>query len=342
MLKRILIVLAISLSLVVAAVPMRTVKAILMTPDEVAMLDANSLDDSSDSAVTKKKKENGFARAVKAPFKAIGRLFGIGRKDNNRISRMREGDAKKFESVGLTRVVDARVVPPDQTTTKPAAEKPAIDAATISDEDARKISAREHLEYGRQLLNGGDLNGAIAALSTAITLNPKLKDAHNLMGVAYESKGLRNIAFKSFEMALKGGDDDPEHLNNLGYLYYKNGELDNALKYLKRAVKKAPANQRYWNNLGLVQARMLNFDDAYESFARANGQFQGHMNVAARLQLQGMYTAAIKHLEQARALRPKSTDILERLVALYDRTGRSNDALEARNSITTLRAVATQ
>lgn len=344
MFKRICIVLAISLAIVTAGVPIRTAKGILMTEAEVEMLNADSTAEgsttSSDSDGTKKG-GNRFVRVMKAPFSAIGRLFGFGRKkDNNKISRMSEKDAKKFESSATTRVLDARTGP-TQLQTKPAADKPAIEAADLSDEDAKKIKAREHLEYGRQLLTNGDLNGAIGALSTALTLNPKLRDAHNLMGIAYEAKGLRNHAFQSFELALKGDDDDPEHINNLGYLYFKNGEYENALKYIKRAVKREPANQRYWNNLGLVQAQIGKYDDAYKSFVRASGELEGHLNIAIRLQRQGLFNDAIRHFELARALRPNSTDILDRLITLYDHTGRTEDAQVARSALTALRALAT-
>lgn len=342
MFKRMFVVVAISLALVVSALPLCTVHAILMTDDEVEMLEAESVetfDDVDDG--TPRKKGNTFTRVVKAPFKAIGRLFGAGKKDDNKISRMREKDAKQFESAPLTRVIDARMIAPEQTATKPAIDRTNLDLETISDEEKRKLEAREQLAFGRQLLNSGDLNGAITVLSSALTLNPKLRDAHNLMGVAYESKGLRNLAFKSFELALKGDGDHPEHLNNLGYLYYKDGDHDNAIKYLKRAAKKAPENPRYWNNLGLAQAQLGKFDDAYKSFARAMGELEGHLNIATRLQRLGRFNEAIKHLEEARTLKPKSTDILARLVALYDHTGRANDAQEARNSITSLRSVAT-
>ena len=342
MFKRICIVMSVSVALMCGGVPMRTANAVLMTEAEVEALNAKSAEPARASDTdTGKKNENGFVRALKAPFKAIGRLFGFGNKNEKKISRMREKDAKKFESATVTRVIDARMVPPDQTTTRPSADNPSIDAATISDEEAKSIAAREQLEYGRQLLNSGDLNGAIAALSTAVSLNPKLNDAHNLMGVAYEAKGLRNLAFKSFELALRGDNDDPEHVNNLGYLFYKNGEYENALKYLKRAVKRAPENQRYWNNLGLAQAQLRKFDDAYKSFARANGELEGHLNIATKLQRVGREDEAIKHLERARSLQPKSTEILARLVSLYERTGRASEAQEARASITTLRALAT-
>ena len=93
MVKRSLIVLALTLVLVTSAVPVRHVSGVLMTPDEVAMLDAASRDGDD-----QKKGDNTFVRVLKAPIKAIGRLFGAGKKDDGKPQRLSRKDVKKFES----------------------------------------------------------------------------------------------------------------------------------------------------------------------------------------------------------------------------------------------------
>lgn len=330
MLKRSLIVVLLTLVLVISAVPTRPVQGVLMTPEEVAMLDAASLDAKDDQS----KSGNGFVRVLKAPFKAIGRIFGIGgNKDDSKPQRLSRKDVKKFETVGTARVIDARTTgfeskPADQPTENAAPINPALAAS------------QENLERGRAFLNSGNVNDAIAALSTAATTDPKLHEAYNLLGVAYEAKGMRTRAFESFEKALKADNDNPEYLNNLGYLYFKDGDYDKAAKYLKRAVKTAPNVQRYWNNLGLVQSQRTKWDDAYECFVHAVGEFEGHMNVANRSQAMGHDKTAIKHLEQARALRPATAEILLRLAVLYKRSGNDELAAEANSALTTVRSQA--
>ena len=313
MVKRSLIVFALTLVLVTSAVPVRRVNGVLMTPEEVAMLDATSRDTDGQS-----KGDNTFVKVLKAPFKAIGRLFGAGKKDDDKLQRLSRKDVKKFETVGAAKIVDARTTGSET----PAAEK--VDPAT-----AALAPARENLERGRALLNGGNAADAITVLSTAVSTDPTLHEAYNLLGVAYEMKGLRDRAFESFEKALKADNDNGEYLNNLGFLYFKNGDNDKAVKYLKRAVKVAPQTQRYWNNLGLVQAQRAKFDEAYECFVRAVGEYQGHINVANRSQTMGYDKIAIKHLEQARVLRPATAEILLRLAVLYKRTGNEELAAEA-------------
>ena len=330
MLKRSLVVVSLTLVLVISAVPIRPVQGVLMTPAEVAMLDASSKDVKDDQS----KGENGFVRVLKAPFKAIGRIFGIGgNKDDGKPQRLSRKDVKKFESVGTARVVDSRTTGFDSA---PVAQ-PTENTAPV---DPALAAPQENLERGRALLNSGNVNDAIAVLSTAASTDPKLHEAYNLLGVAYEAKGMRDRAFESLEKALKADNNNPEYLNNLGYLYFKNGDYDKAAKYLKRAVKSAPDVQRYWNNFGLVQAQRAKWDDAYECFLHAVGEFEGHMNVANRSQAMGYDKTAIKHLEQARALHPATAEILLRLAVLYKRTGNEQLAAEANSALTAVRSQA--
>jgi len=328
MVKRTSIVLILTLLLVTSAVPVRNVHGVLMTPEEIAMLDGASKDVNGQS-----KGENGFVKVLKAPFQAIGRLFGAGKKDEDKLQRLSRKDVKKFESVGTARVVDARTTGFET----PAAAQTSENAAPLN---PALSSAQENLERGRTLLNEGNINDAIAVLSTAATTDPKLHEAFNLLGVAYEAKGMRDRAFESFEKALKADDDNGEYLNNLGYLYFKNGDNDKAAKYLKRAVKVAPQSQRYWNNLGLIQAQRAKFDDAYDCFVRAVGEYQGHINVANRSQSMGYDKVAIRHLEQARVLRPVNAEILLRLAVLYKRTGNDELAVGANKALDAARSQA--
>ena len=322
MVKRSLIVFALTLVLVTSAVPIRHVHGVLMTPEEVAMLDAASRNNDGQS-----KGDNTFVRVLKAPIKAIGRIFGLGKKDDNKLERLSRKDVKKFESVGVAKAVDARTS---------GFETPAA-AATATENapgvDPALASAKENLERGRALLNSGNATEAITVLSTAVATDPKLHEAYSLMGVAYEMKGLRDRAFDSFEKAVKADKNNGEYLNNLGFLYFKNGDHDKAVKYLKRAVKVAPQAQRYWNNLGLVQAQRANFDEAYDCFVRAVGEYEGHINVANRSQAMGYDKTAIKHLEVARVLRPATAEILLRLAVLYKRSGNEELAAEANKAL---------
>lgn len=267
--------------------------------------DANVLEDSGSTAGNssdQKKSGNKVARIITAPFKAFGRLFG--HKDDNKLQRMTEKDSEKFASVAVARVDDSRTM-----------ESKKLTEAT---------SAKEHLANGRTYLLNGQLNEAIAELSTAASLDPKLTEAHNLLGVAYDKKGFADRAKQSYERAVKVEPEDAQALNNLGFSLYQNGNYRAAVDRLKRAVKLAPTDDRILNNLGLALCRLGKFEEAYKNFARASGPYTGNLNTGRMLERFGRDDDAIKYYEAARQIDPNSTLALKRLTELYKRTGRTN------------------
>jgi Flp pilus assembly protein TadD len=274
--------------------------------------DANVLEDSgSEAGATTERKKGGnkVVKVLAAPFKAFGRLFGAGR-DDRKMRRMSEEDAEKFASVGVEKIEYDR-------------------------NENKKISlsgsAKEHLQAGRRYLLTGHHNEAIAELSMAVSLDPKLTEAHNLLGVAYNQKGFADRAKESFERAVKNDPQDAETLNNLGFALYQNGNYRAAVDRLKRAAKLAPTDERILNNLGLALCRLGKFDDAYQSFSRANGPLVGNLNIAKMLERFGREDDAIRYYESARQIDPMNSIALKRLADLYQRVGKTaeSDAVRA-------------
>ncbi|MGB8507509.1 MAG: tetratricopeptide repeat protein [Pyrinomonadaceae bacterium] len=266
----------------------------------------------ANEAATQTKKGNRFARFFKAPFKVVGKLIGVGG-DDNKLARMTDRDAGKFESVGVMRWEDRR-----------------NDGTRASGTEG---TARDYLERGRTLLEAGQLNEAIGELSRAASLDPKSSQAHSLLALAYDRKGLHDRAKDSYERAIDVDEHDAQALNNLGYSLYLNGNYRAAVDRLKRAAKYAPNDGRILNNLALAQCRLGKYDDAYKSFSRAGGEFNGHTNVAALLERMGRDDEAVKHYEQARRLQPEAPDVLRRLADLYARTGHASEADQLRHAV---------
>jgi Tfp pilus assembly protein PilF len=275
-------------------------------PDAIVLEDSGS---EAGAAVEPKKKGNKVVKVLTAPFKAFGRLFGGG-KNENKIERMTEKDAERFESAAFTRVEDARTV------------KKVSSAST----------AREHLEAGREFLVNGAYNEAISELSTAVSLDSKLTEAHNLLGVAYDKKGFGDRAKDSFERAVKL-QEDAETLNNLGFALYQSGNYRAAVDRLKRAAKLAPTDERILNNLGLSYCRLGKIDEAYKAFARANGPLTGNLNTAKMLERFGREDDAIRYYEAAREIEPNNSIALRRLADLYHRVGRAAESEAARAAL---------
>ncbi len=299
--RRILAVI-IALVLTIAATTMWSASTVLREGDP----DANAIEDSGSEAGTAEEREdkkdggNKVVKVLAAPFKAFGRLFS--HKDKNKLERMTERDADKFETVGVSKITDS---------TTP--EEIKLAAAN---------SAKEHLANGRTYLQNGQYNEAIGELTTAVSLDPKLGAAHSLLGIAYDKKGLGDRAKESYEKAVKVEPEDPQTLNNLGFSLYQNGNYRAAVDRLKRAAKLAPTDDRILNNLGLALCRLGKFEEAYKHFSRAAGAYTGNLNTARMLERFGRDEEAIKYYEAARAIDPHSTLAVSRLAVLYKATGR--------------------
>ena len=277
--------------------------------------DANVIEDMGSSAGVSEQKKGGnkVVKVLAAPFKAFGRLFG--RKNDSKLQRMSEKDAEKFASVGVAKVDDARTV-----------------------EAAKLVSttAKEHLAAGREYLVTGRINEAITELSTAASMDPKLTEAHNLLGVAYDKKGFGERAQDAYKRAIQVEPEDAETLNNLGFSFYQAGNYRAAVDRLKRAAKLAPTDERILNNLGLALCRLGKFDEAYKSFARANGVLTGNLNMARMLERFGRDDDAIKYYEAARQVDPNNTFALRRLADLYERVGKLDESQAVRTALSSV------
>jgi Flp pilus assembly protein TadD len=275
---------------------------------------------------------NNIGDALGAPFRAIGKLFGGGKK-NKPATKITEKDIKKFESSQLSRVKDSqRPITGNAAANTPASVTTAEAAPAIVD----------HLRQGREFLEAGQLNEAIAELTLAVSIDPKSGDAQTLLGVAYDRKGLGARAREAFEAAVHGQGDRAMHLNNLGFLLYRQGYFDDAIKYLKTATKINSDDNRIWDNLAIAQLADDRFDDAYKSSVHVRGEFESRLKIAQSLDARGKLKEAIKYLEKARAIQPKSTEALSQLATLYDRTGQEEKSLSARQSLNALLTVAVQ
>lgn len=291
-----------------------------------AAAEAAETEAAQETAETPKKKSgNSFTRALGAPFRALGRLFGGGnsnkKNEPSSARKISEKDAATFESAKLSRVKDAR----SEDSTPPVVLNQPVDV---------------HLKNGRELLNAGKVNEAIAELSAAESADPNSAEIQNLLGVAYGSKGMNDRALKAFEAAVRADKNNAQYLNNYGFLLLQTSDFEAAVKYLKRAAKLSPNDARIWNNLAIAQCQRGKFDEAYQNFVRAVGEYDGRVNMAAQLLAQGLGQEAIKHLEVAHSLRPDSTEVLSRLTGLYRMTGRITDAENTRRNLLALQTSA--
>ena len=80
-----------------------------------AVAGSTAADTTTKDSDANKKSNNGFVRVISAPFRALGRLFGGGKKNEQQARRISNKEADQFETKPLTRIKDATtpLVTPD-------------------------------------------------------------------------------------------------------------------------------------------------------------------------------------------------------------------------------------
>jgi tetratricopeptide (TPR) repeat protein len=319
--------------------------------------------DSTDGA--NKKGGNAFLRALAAPFRALARLFGEGKKNSSTsdVAKTKQ-ETTKTNAAAVTNV--ATVAPPAAThspsavtpTTLPALTFPAASpaspaqttAATVTPPAAPTMGERETttnapftplvvgvrhdpISQGRALINEGLIESAISELSVAAATGVNLLEANNLLGLAYDRRGQHKEAQGFYERALTVAPNDAHVINNLGYSLYLDDRPQEALAKLKLAAKLDPSSREIYNNLGFVCGKLAKYADAFRNFARAGGELYARYQTGALLETAGRDRDAIKHYEAARKIDPTSTEVLRRLINLYNRTGQRDKAEAAERAL---------
>ena len=94
---------------------------------------------------------------------------------------------------------------------------------SIADDAAR------YYEKGTNFLRDGNLNEAIAALTTAVALRPGYAIAYNNRGLAYYKKDKYIKAAGDFRRAIQFNPNDEMPYNNVAIVFCKQGDYDKAL-----------------------------------------------------------------------------------------------------------------
>ena len=329
-----------------------------------SVVSAATFESSEDAAQAPKKRGNGFVRALTAPFRALGKLFGGGRKRKGSeapVGRSVEAgaSAEQREATAVLRPLEKSEELKEKTENKREASKPLapLSAAAPSTPASSEPSPSkplttepppkppyewkpfiegvpaDHLSQGRALLYYGYFNEALAELSIAATVGPDLVEANNLLGQACDRLGQHRQAREYYERALSLAPYNSSVLHNLGYSLYLADDYKAALKRLKQAARAAPNDPRIAESIGLVEYQRRNYDEAHKSFARVEGEFHARLKLARMLEFDRLYKESIKQYEAALRLQPASPVVLEQLAELYHRTGRTKDAESARRTL---------
>lgn len=181
-------------------------------------------------------------------------------------------------------------------------------------------SARIHVYFGHAYLMGDQYDRAIAEFKQALKKDPKVKEAHYFLGLAYlsrdEDNGFDESAAEDRAEIQNNPDDFRPHYD-LGNIDLKLHRVEEAERELKRSAEIEPDNPDPLIELGELFISQRRLREAEAAMARAialtkdvsrNGyQVNRAYYVLGRIQMEtGRREAAVKNLNTSVALREKT------------------------------------
>jgi tetratricopeptide (TPR) repeat protein len=135
-------------------------------------------------------------------------------------------------------------------------------AALRAEEERRKQAEAEVrarystlMSQGHTDINNGDYNGAIAAFSDAMRLDPKNALAFTNRGVAYERKGDMDRAIADYSEAIRLNPNYALASSNRGIAYARKGDNDRAIADFNEAIRLDPKNVLAFANRGIAYGK---------------------------------------------------------------------------------------
>jgi Flp pilus assembly protein TadD len=178
-----------------------------------------------------------------------------------------------------------------------------------------------YLDLGIKLIMQGDLENAITAFCTAITLNPNYSPAYNNLGLVFKNTNRPHEAESCFCRAIELNPNDSYAYNNLGLVLMGLGNLQKAEECFHRAIKLNPYDPAIYNNLGTVLEETYHFTEAELAYRRAiklNPNYpEAHNNLGTLLRVTKHFQEAKEQLCQAVKLRSNYSEAECSLANLY-------------------------
>ncbi|MCB2182111.1 MAG: YcaO-like family protein [Desulfobulbaceae bacterium] len=131
-----------------------------------------------------------------------------------------------------------------------------------------------YLEFylGKNLIELGDLDGALSHLQRALSLNPQEEDLpyiHSYLGDCLKNLGKFEEAMTAVKLGLEYDEERPDMHNIMGVCYFKLDQFDKAITHFHRAVELAPTSAIDYANLGVNYRKVGNVKDAVKYFELA-------------------------------------------------------------------------
>ena len=127
---------------------------------------------------------------------------------------------------------------------------PAVASTADLSDTALTTEARGFLENGQTFARDGQWRAAIALYKNALDINPRLADAHFLLGVAYYQDDDPSSAVSALRRASELNPRSARTFYNLGVAYAGTGDKAKEMAAYRQALKLDPGHISAHYNLG--------------------------------------------------------------------------------------------
>ena len=190
------------------------------------------------------------------------------------------------------------------------------------------------VEQGKELLQSGDLDAAIATFENVVVEGPQAESLYN-SGYQAMAQGRYDDAILAFRRAIEANHLYAEAYRGLGEAYMKKGDIEQAEKFLIKAgqlfiqrtefdeareailmaLQVNPNSVNPYNTLGIVYRKTGDFKKSVQYYELAM-QINPHdekiyYNMAHSLLSQGLDKAALDTIEKALEIKPDFTEAME-------------------------------
>ena len=182
------------------------------------------------------------------------------------------------------------------------------------------------------LAGSGRVEEAVDEFNRALALQPNYDDARRALGNVLAENGRLEDAVVEYRKAIALRPNYWEHYSALGVALYQAARYDEALDAFGRAAELQPASGFTYQQLGAVYQAKGDLDRALAMYQKATSIApipQAYTNMGALLHQRGRYAEAVHAYQQSLALRPNSHATQRNLGDSLRRLGRLQEANHA-------------
>jgi tetratricopeptide (TPR) repeat protein len=124
-------------------------------------------------------------------------------------------------------------------------------------------------KQAQDLINNGDLQGALAAANSGLTLEPANFKLLLITGDIYFAQANYDSALVYYQKAVEKKDKDPDALYGAGMAAFNIRDFDRALEFFTRGEKTGKNKPKFYYGLGLAQMEKGDYQNADINFRKA-------------------------------------------------------------------------